>query len=77
MGGLEAGGVHLALDRVGERLGGGGEPVGSGAEWPKPGRSSASMSKLALEQREHRLPAPPGVADAVDQHQRLACAAAM
>jgi hypothetical protein len=30
-----------------------------------------------LEQREHRLPAPPGVADAVQQHERLAGAAAV
>ena len=43
---LEAGGVHLALDRVGERLGVDAMPAGSGGEWPKPGRSGASTSKL-------------------------------
>ena len=44
---------------------------------PEAGQVDREHVEVPLELREHRLPAAPGVSDAVDEHERLAGAAAM
>ena len=69
--------VHLVLDGVGERLGRRVEPGRERRRVPEAGHVHRQHVEALLEEREHRPPAPPGVADAVDEEQRLARPAAV
>ena len=74
---VEAGAEHLALDRVGQRLGGRIHARGERIRAPAAGKVYGQYVEAPLELREHRLPATPGVADTVDKHERLAGPAAV
>src|SRR5918996_6333469 len=74
---LETGGVHRALDGIGERLRAGLLAVGQRARVPESRQVDGKDVEVLLEQREHRVPGAPSVTDAVDQNERIARAAAM
>ena len=52
-------------------------PSGSGGDWPKPGRSTAITSRRSASGSEHGLPHAQLGADPVEEHDRLALAAAL
>ena len=66
--------MTLGYDRVGEAR----HALGADGRLPEAGQGDREDVALALEQRAHRLPAPPVEADAVEQDQgRSGTAAAM
>src|ERR671917_2182455 len=77
VGAVEAGAPHLVLDGVGERFGSGGDGRGEWRRAPEARQVHRNHVEALLQARQHRPPAAPGVADAVDEHERLAGAAAM
>jgi small subunit ribosomal protein S12 len=76
-GALQARLVHGALDSVGEGLRRGVGARGQRRRVAETGQVHRQDVEPRPEQRQHRLPAPPRVADAVDEHERLGCAAAV
>jgi hypothetical protein len=77
MGGPEAGVVHGGFHRRREGLGGRVDAVRETGRVAEPRHVHGQDVEAPLEQREHRLPASPGVSDAMNEDERVAAAATM